>query len=227
MIVRRDLLKVDNPQVNFSNVSFSWPEQKETIISNCNFSINNPGLWMIVGENGSGKSTFFKLISGILQPDKGHVNCMGNIGMVFQNPDHQILMPTCRSELLINTIRDISEKEINAKIEYVLDKVGLTGFAKRPVYTLSGGQKQRLAIASALIGEKNLILLDEPTALLDRTSQLRVLEIIKNLTSDNEFPLIAMWVTHRYEELSFADAVAEMRNGALSEWEKPSNYQYN
>ncbi len=69
--------------------------------------------------------------------------------MVFQNPDHQILMPNCRSELLININQNISDYEITKKIEYVLDQVGLTGFEKRPIHTLSGGQKQRLTIASA------------------------------------------------------------------------------
>ena len=74
----------------------------------------------------------------------------------------------------------------------------MTGFEKRPVYTLSGGQKQRLTIACALISNKNFILLDEPTSLLDQTSQLKVLNTIKILTSDHKKPLSALWITHRY-----------------------------
>ena len=128
--------------------------------------------------------------------------------MVFQNPDHQILMPNCRSELLININQNISQNEINKKIEYVLDQVGMTGFEKRPVHTLSGGQKQRLTIACALISDRNFILLDEPTALLDQTSQLKVLKTIKKLSSDHKKPLSALWITHRYEELIYADAVS-------------------
>lgn len=214
------------PQVNFKDVSFTWPGKKETVISNCNFSIDKSGLWMIIGKNGSGKSTFLKLISGILKPTTGYINCLANVGIVFQNPDHQILMPNCRSELLININKKISEKDINRKIENVLDKVELTGFARRPVHTLSGGQKQRLTIASALISGKNFILLDEPTALLDRKSQLKVVKTIKNLTRDSKNPFIALWITHRHEELSYADAVAEMRDGNLSEWHKPSKFKY-
>ena len=103
----------------------------------------------------------------------------------------------------------------------------MTGFETRPVHTLSGGQKQRLTIACALISDKKFILLDEPTALLDRTSQLKVVKIIKKLTIDKENPLTALWITHRYEELMYADAVAEMKNGNLSEWQKPSKFQYN
>ena len=69
--------------------------------------------------------------------------------------------------------------------------------------------------------------MDEPTSLLDRTSQIKVVKIIKKLTSDKQNPLTALWITHRYEELIYADAVAEMKNGNLSEWQKPSKFQYN
>ena len=227
MSVRRDPLEKRIPQVSFKDVSFSWPGEKENLISRCNFAIEKTGLWMIVGKNGSGKSTFLKLINGIITPNNGKVNSLAKVGMVFQNPDHQILMPNCRSELLININQKISKKAINSKIENVLDKVGLTGFETRPVHTLSGGQKQRLTIACALISDKNFILLDEPTALLDRTSQLKVVKTIKKLTIDKENPLTALWITHRYEELMYADAVAEMKNGNLSEWQKPSKFQYN
>ena len=164
----RDSFENEIPHVHFKDVSFSYPEKKENIILNCNFSIKKTGFWMIVGKNGSGKSTLLKLINGIIKPNNGIVTCKANIGMVFQNPDHQILMPNCRSELLININQNLSDYEITKKIDYVLDQVGLTGFEKRPVHTLSGGQKQRLTIAGALISNRNFILLDEPTALLDK-----------------------------------------------------------
>ena len=109
----------------------------------------------------------------------------------------------------------------------MLDQVGLNGFEKRPVHTLSGGQKQRLTIACALISNRNFILLDEPTALLDQISQLKVLQTIKNLTSNPKKPLSALWITHRYEELTYADSVAELKNGFLSGWQEPSKFQYN
>ena len=215
------------PIINFKNVSFAWPGENDYIISNCNFSIDKPGLWMIVGKNGCGKSTFLKLTNGILKPKSGSINSQANIGMVFQNPDHQILMPNCWSELLININKKISKKEISQRIENVLNKVGLTGFEKRPIHTLSGGQKQRLTIACALISDKNFVLMDEPTALLDYTSQLKVITTIKNLTTDKVNPLTALWITHRYDELIYADAVAEMKNGNLSDWIKPSKFPNN
>ena len=69
--------------------------------------------------------------------------------------------------------------------------------------------------------------MDEPTALLDQKSQLIVLNTIKSLTSDHEKPLSALWITHRYEELTYADSVAELKNGFLSRWQEPSKFQYN
>ena len=223
----RDSFANEIPNIHFKNVSFSYPGKKDNLIFNCNFSIKRTGFWMIVGKNGSGKSTLLKLINGIIKPQNGIVNSKANIGMVFQNPDHQILMPNCRSELLININQNISDYEISKKIEDVLSQVGLNGYEKRPVHTLSGGQKQRLTIACALISNRNFILLDEPTALLDNTSQLKVLKTIKNLTSDKKKPLSALWITHRYEELTYADAVAELKNGFLSGWQEPSKFQYN
>ena len=226
MIEIEDTSQNEVPNVTFKDVSFSWPGKNENVINNCNFSINKTGLWMIVGKNGSGKSTLLKLINGLLKPSNGVIECLANVGMVFQNPEHQILMPNCRSELLLNINQNSSRNDINTKINFVLNKVGLAGFDKRPVHTLSGGQKQRLTIACSLISDKNLVLMDEPTALLDRSSQLKVLEIIKDLTSDKTNPFTALWITHRLEELSYADAVAEMKNGNLSVWQKPSNFKY-
>jgi len=207
------------PHIKFKDVSFSYPGEQENLNFKCNFSIKKPGFWMVVGKNGSGKSTLLKLINGIIKPKNGVILSNANIGMVFQNPDHQILMPNCRIELLININQNISDFEANKKIEYVLDQVGLTGFEKRPIHTLSGGQKQRLTIACALISNRNFILLDEPTALLDQNSQLKVLKTIKNLTSQRKKPLSALWITHRYEELIYADSIAELKNGFLSNWQ--------
>ena len=78
-----------------------------------------------------------------------------------------------------------------------------------------------------MICDKNFILLDEPTALLDNSSQLKVLEIIKDLTKNQINPFTALWITHRLEELIYSDAVAEMKNGNLSDWQKPLNFRYN
>ena len=124
----RDSFENQIPHIHFKDVSFSYPGEQENLIFKCNFSIKKPGFWMIVGKNGSGKSTLLKLISGIIKPKRGIISSKANIGMVFQNPDHQILMPNCRSELLININQNISDYEITNKIENVLAQVGLNGF---------------------------------------------------------------------------------------------------
>ena len=104
----RDSLENEIPYIKFKDVSFSYPGDKKKLIFKCNFSIKKPGFWMVVGKNGSGKSTLLKLINGIIKPKNGVIYSNANIGMVFQNPDHQILMPNCRSELLININQNIS-----------------------------------------------------------------------------------------------------------------------
>ena len=132
----RDSLENEIPHIHFKDVSFSYPDNNENLILKCNFSIKKPGFWMVVGNNGSGKTTLLKLINGIIKPKNGIIISKANIGMVFQNPDHQILMPNCRSELLLYINQNISDYEINKKIEYVLAQVGLPGFEKPYQYLL-------------------------------------------------------------------------------------------
>ena len=210
----------------FQDVYFTWHDNKQFVIQNCSFSLSKPGLWMLVGENGCGKSTLLKLIKGILQPTCGYIERPSNLSLVFQNPDHQILMPTCGSELILNIKGNFSKRVINSKVKHSLKSVGLEGFWKRPIHTLSGGQKQRLAIASALISESNFILMDEPTALLDQLSRKKILDIVKSLIQNKTHPKTVLWITHRLDELVYADKVSVMKMGKLSSWQKPNNLKY-
>ena len=219
--------KNESENLIFQDVNFAWHDKKDFILKNCSFTISEPGLWMLVGENGCGKSTLLKLIKGILQPTNGSIIRPTNLSLVFQNPDHQILMPTCGSELTLSIKSALSEKAINTKINYCLKAVGLKGFLKRPIHTLSGGQKQKLAIASAVISESNFILMDEPTALLDRESREQILNIIKTLINNAKQPITVLWITHRLDELIYADKVSVMKNGKLSPWQEPKSLNYN
>ena len=221
------LEKNESDKLIFKDVHFSWNNKKAFVIQNCSFSISGPGLWMLVGENGCGKSTLLKLIKGILQPSYGYINRPSKLSLVFQNPDHQILMPTCGSELILNIKGNCSKRIINHKVKHALDSVGLEGFWKRPIHTLSGGQKQRLAIASALISESNFILMDEPTALLDKLSRKKILDITKSLIQHKTQPKTILWITHRLDELVYADKVSVMEKGNLSSWQNPNNLKYN
>jgi energy-coupling factor transport system ATP-binding protein len=109
-------------------------------------------------------------------------------------------------------------------VEAALARVGLAGFASRPIHSLSGGQKQRLAIASALISGARLLLLDEPTALLDPQSQGEVLALIRKLCNgpspEGSLPLTALWVTHRLEELELCDGALHLERGRPGRWQK-------
>lgn len=174
---------------------------------------------MLVGSNGSGKSTLLRLIAGLLPLQTGRIRSDLRCALVFQNPDHQLLLPSCGSELLlvIDTSLDRSARERRA--ELALEQVGLAGLADRPIHALSGGQKQRLAIAAALASEAELLLLDEPTALLDPDSQREVLALIRRLTSRAVRPLTALWITHRLEELASCDGAALMREGRVGPWQ--------
>ena len=201
----------------FDKVSFSWPNGVN-VIDQCSFSIVKHGLWMIVGENGSGKSTLFRLISGLLHPENGSIFCSLKPSMVFQNPDHQLLMPTCKSELMLSVPKNTSKSDLFDSIHSALEKVDLGGMLDRPIHTLSGGQKQRLALAGAIVSNSNLLLLDEPTALLDPQSQNSVLNVVKKLSSSSTNPITAIWITHRLEELSFCDGAAILKNKGITKW---------
>ena len=207
--------------LEFDQVSFSWPNGVN-VINQCSFSIVKPGLWMLVGENGSGKSTLFRLINGGIRPKSGKIFCSLRPSMVYQNPDHQLLMPTCKSELMLSVPKTIPQTNLLDLIHSALEKVDLGEMLDRPIHTLSGGQKQRLALAGAIVSNSNLLLLDEPTALLDPQSQNSVLKVVQKLTSSPADPITAIWVTHRLEELFFCDGAAILKNGRISKWNSGS-----
>ncbi len=200
------------------DVSYSWKAGIKAL-DHCSFSIPGPGLWMLVGANGSGKSTLFRLISGIIRPQSGQINCSFKSALVLQNPDHHLLLPSCGSDLMLSVPSGLSAFQRNKIINFVLNQVGLQNMADRPIHTLSGGQKQRLSLAGALASNANLLLLDEPTALLDPLSQRSILEIVRKISrKSNDQPITALWITHRLEELTYCDGAVIMDKGRIGQW---------
>ncbi|MBD2423896.1 ABC transporter ATP-binding protein [Cyanobium sp. FACHB-13342] len=206
------------PPLTVERLSFAWPNGRPAL-RHCTLQIPHPGLWMLVGSNGSGKSTLLRLVAGLLEPRNGRIQVAGKAALVFQNPDHQLLLPSCASDLQLGLAADLSEDERRHRVALALEQVGLAELGERPIHTLSGGQKQRLAIAGALASEAELVLLDEPTALLDPDSQRDVLELLWQLTHRPETPLTALWITHRLEELERCDGAALMEHGAVGPWQ--------
>ncbi|MEB3200894.1 MAG: ABC transporter ATP-binding protein [Synechococcaceae cyanobacterium] len=201
--------------MRIEGLSFTWPDGRQAL-HDCRLRLPGPGLWMLVGGNGSGKSTLLRLIAGLLTPSAGRIDSPLKPALVFQNPDHQLLLPSCSSELLLALPPLTSGGERRSRVAAALARVGLDGLERRPIHTLSGGQKQRLAIAGALASEAQLLLLDEPTALLDPDSQREVLTLIRTLTQREDQPLTALWITHRLEELDCCDGAARMEQGRIA-----------
>jgi energy-coupling factor transport system ATP-binding protein len=206
------------PPLTVERLSFAWPNGRPAL-RHCTLQIPRPGLWMLVGSNGSGKSTLLRLIAALLEPRSGRIHAAGKAALVFQNPDHQLLLPSCASDLQLGLPAGLGDDERHRCVEQALAQVGLHGFAERPIHTLSGGQKQRLAIAGALASAADLVLLDEPTALLDPDSQHEVLQLLWQLTHRPDAPLTALWITHRLEELQRCDGAALMEHGAVGRWQ--------
>ena len=211
-------------ELSVEAVSHRWPNGQQAL-NRCNLVIPGPGLWMLVGSNGSGKSTLFRLIAGLLEPQSGRITCRTKTALVFQNPDHQLLLPSCGSDLMLGMSPQQSQQQRRTDVRDLLTQFGLDQLETRPIHSLSGGQKQRLAIAGALASDAGLLLLDEPTALLDPDSQTRVLSTVQKLCQDPVKPITALWITHRLGELSCADGAARMQNGRIGPWTRGTDLQ--
>ena len=216
--------EIEFAELRVTGLSHRWANG-QMVLDDCNLVIPGPGLWMLVGSNGSGKSTLFRLIAGLIEPQSGSISTSHRSALVFQNPDHQLLLPSCSSDLILGMDPDISSGERRERVRRRLEDLGLAGLERRPIHALSGGQKQRLAIAGALASEAGLLLLDEPTALLDPDSQTSVLAAVRELCGRSEAPLTALWITHRLEELACADGAAQMTDGKVGPWMSGTDLQ--
>jgi energy-coupling factor transport system ATP-binding protein len=201
------------PAIAVENLNFSWQPSKK-ILDHCNLSVPQGEFWMLLGTNGSGKSTLLSILAGLLTPTSGDVELMQPLGFVFQNPDHQLVMPTVGADIAFGLVSEqLSTHEIKLRVSEALAAVGLEDYARRPIYALSGGQKQRIAIAGAIARHCSVLLLDEPTALLDSNIQLELVQQVRALVKQRG--MTALWVTHRLDELDYCDGAFLLENGRV------------
>ncbi|XP_062096509.1 ABC transporter I family member 10 [Humulus lupulus] len=208
----------ENLAIDGRNLSFSIAtKQGQTvpILKDCSLRIPLGQFWMLLGPNGCGKSTLLKILAGLLSPTKGAVFVEMPKSYVFQNPDHQVVMPTVEADVAFGLGKfDLTCDEVKLRVSKALDAVGMLSYQQRSVQTLSGGQKQRVAIAGALAEACKVLLLDELTTFLDETDQLGVIKAVRNSLDSSE-DVTALWVTHRLEELEYADGAVYMENGRV------------
>jgi energy-coupling factor transport system ATP-binding protein len=196
-----------------NQLCFNWASGV-AVLRDCSLAIQPGEFCMLLGANGSGKSTLLRLLAGLLPPTTGEIDLSGQVGFVFQNPDHQLVMPTVGADVAFGLVEErLAPAQVQARVWEALNAVNLTHLIRRPIYALSGGQKQRVAIAGAIARQCDVLLLDEPTALLDPDSQLDLVAQVRRLVKDRG--LTALWVTHRLLELDYCDRAFLLEKGQV------------
>ncbi len=205
--------------IDIDRLNFSW-NPHSLVLDSCTLKVPKGEFWMLLGNNGCGKSTLLRLLAGLLIPSSGEVKSQNPLGFVFQNPDHQLVMPTVAADVAFGLVKDnLTIEQVKHRVESALDAVNLLEFKNRPIYALSGGQKQRVAIAGEIARRCQVLLLDEPTALLDPDTQTELVALVQKLVKETQ--ITALWVTHRLEELHYADGYFLLEEGKVVRQGKP------
>lgn len=201
------------PAITVRDLQFQW-SKGVPVLKECSLDVPKGEFWMLLGTNGSGKSTLLKVLAGLLSPQAGQITIAPPVGFVFQNPDHQLVMPTVGADVAFGLVAEkLDFQQIRQRVEEALSAVNLIHMQRRPIYALSGGQKQRVAIAGAIARHCDVLLLDEPTALLDADSQLSLVAQVQQLVKQRG--MTALWVTHRLEELAYCDGAFLLESGRV------------
>lgn len=181
--------------IQFSDVRYTYSNGYEAL-KGVSFRINHGEKVALLGLNGAGKSTLLLHTNGLLLPSAGEVNIGGipvtkktapsvrrSVGMVFQNPDDQLFMPTVEEDVAFGPVNmGLEKEETERRVREALKKVGMSDFAQSVPFRLSGGQKKRVAIATVLSMEPDILVMDEPTASLDMLACRQVADIIESFS---------------------------------------------
>lgn len=218
-----------NNIISLQDVTFQYEEEQPdsgAVLKNLSLSIEQGSFTVILGHNGSGKSTLAKLLNGLLKPDSGTVLVDGlntkdekqefeirrRVGMIFQNPDNQLVCSVVEEDVAFGPENlGIEPKEIRRRVDAALQAVNMTEFKNAAPFYLSGGQKQRVAIAGVLAMQPKVLVLDEPTAMLDPVGRREVMNTVWRLNKEQGMTVVL--ITHYMEEAAACDRVIVMDDG--------------
>ena len=215
-------------RITLTDVSYRYEEEAAPALDRVTASVRPGEFLAVLGHNGSGKSTMAKLLNALYQPTEGHVVVCGydtsreelvweirrRAGMIFQNPDNQIVATVVREDVAFGLENlGVPTEEMSPRVESALAAVKMNRFAGAAPHTLSGGQKQRVAIAGILAMEPAVIIADEATAMLDPSGRKEVLDTVRMLNRQKGITVI--WITHFMEEAALADRILVISEGRV------------
>lgn len=221
------------PFISLENVSFSYEEEGgKQVLKNINLQFEKGSFTAILGHNGSGKSTLAKLINSILLPDAGKIYVDGldvadenlpeeelfslrrKVGMVFQNPDNQLVATVVEEDVAFGPENlGVPPEEIRRRVDEAMALMGISEYARHSPAKLSGGQKQRVAIAGLLAMQPECMIFDEATAMLDPQGRQEVMSMILRL--NKELGITVLHITHNMSEAALADRVVVIDEGGI------------
>ena len=215
--------------IKFENVHYTYPGDQLESLCGVSLEIQEGSFVAVLGHNGSGKSTLAKHMNAILTPTEGKVTVCGidsadeeqiiqlrrNVGMVFQNPDNQIVANVVEEDVAFAPENlGVPTEEIRRRVDDALKAVGMYEFVTHAPHLLSGGQKQRIAIAGVIAMEPECIVLDEATAMLDPVGRREVLSTVHRLNKEKGITVVL--ITHHMNEAEEADRVVVMDDGKVA-----------
>ena len=215
--------------IKAEHLCFEYEPGSKRVLNDIDLEIEEGQFVAVLGHNGCGKSTFACHLNAILQPTSGRVEVAGldtnvqtdeqllqirkNVGMVFQNPDNQIVATVVEEDVAFALENlGVPRPEMRRRIDDSLKKVGMSAFAKHATHQLSGGQKQRIAIAGVLAMQPKILVLDEPTAMLDPQGRREVMQVLHDLHRQGATIIL---ITHFMDEAVQADRVIVMHDGEM------------
>ena len=219
--------------ISVEHLAYTYPGAEDTpgvpVFEDMNLKIQEGSFVAILGTNGCGKSTLAKHFNSILLPTGGKVYVCGidtsnedrimtvrhNVGMVFQNPDNQIVANVVEEDVAFGPENlGVASPEIRHRVNSALKQVGMYEYREHAPHLLSGGQKQRVAIAGIIAMEPKCIVLDEPTAMLDPRGRKEVIDTVSRLNREKGITVVL--ITHHMDEAAKADRVVVLDKGKVA-----------